>query len=99
MPTELDTPENRLHPTDVTFLRRRIFTLDVFGAPIDFLFTYANEGDAPIHERTCARRIIYAVCVSHMSGVKLFPIYEARPMQRYGQGNSSHRILRRLRCT
>ena len=24
VPTKLDTPENRLHPTDVTFIRRRI---------------------------------------------------------------------------
>ena len=78
VPTKLDTPENRLPTTNVTCLRPsyrgRIVTPDAFAAPIDFLCTYANEGDTPIHKRSCARRIIYAVCVRLTSGVKLFPI-------------------------
>ena len=79
--------------------RGRIFTLDASAAPIDFLFKYGNEGDTSIHESTCARRIIYPVCVSRTSGVKLFPIYEAPPMQSYGPGNTSRCIFCRLRCT
>ena len=69
--------------------RGRIFTLGAFAAPIDFLCTYANEGDTPIHERTGAGRIIYAVYVSRMPGVKLFPIYGAQLMLRYGPGNTA----------
>ena len=48
--------------------RGRIVTLDVFGAPIDFLFTYANEGDTPIHERTSVRCSARKV-IPHKGGV------------------------------
>ena len=95
MPTELDTPENRLHPTDVTFLRRRIVGAYLPWPPY---CKYANKGETLIHERSCARRIIYAVYVSRTPDVKLFPIYEAQLMQRYGPGNS-RRILRCLRSS
>ena len=46
--------------------------MDASGAPIDFLFKYANEADMPIHERIRVRRRLSAPHVSVKSGVKLF---------------------------
>ena len=36
----------------------RIFTLAARGASVDLRVEYANDLDTPIHERTCARRIL-----------------------------------------
>ena len=102
MPTELDTPENRLSTTDVTFLRRRIV-----GAYLRWpqgalpLIYDSNMQISEIRRFTnvlAPGTLIYAVYVGRTPDVKLFPIYEAQLMQRYGPGNS-RRILRRLRSS